>query len=130
MGLAYKDTDRLCISIAGDGGFLMVPQLLWTAANSQIPVLYIMFNNRSYYNDERHQELVARARGRSIENKGIGIRLDEPETDFAGLARSFGVRGLGPVTEPEALRGALQEAIKVVRDDRRPALVDVITQAY
>lgn len=130
MGLAYKETDRLCISIAGDGGFLMVPQLLWTAANSQIPILYVMFNNRSYYNDERHQELVARARGRSIENKGIGIRLEEPETDFAGLARSFGVRGIGPVTEPEALRGALEEAIHVVRDQRRPALVDVITQAY
>ena len=129
-GLAYKDSDRLCISIAGDGGFLMVPQLLWTAANSRIPVLYLMFNNRSYYNDERHQELVARARGRSIENKGIGIRLEEPNTDFAGLARSFGVNGIGPVTEPDALRAALEEAIHTVRDQRRPALVDIITQPY
>jgi acetolactate synthase I/II/III large subunit len=128
--LAYKDTDRLCISIAGDGGFLMVPQLLWTAANSRIPILYVMFDNRSYYNDERHQELVARARGRSIENKGIGIRLEEPETDFAGLARSFGVRGFGPVSDPDELSKVLAEAIHVVRDERRPALVDVLTQAY
>jgi thiamine pyrophosphate-dependent acetolactate synthase large subunit-like protein len=128
--LAYRDTDRLCISIAGDGGFLMVPQLLWTAANAQLPILYLIFNNRSYYNDERHQELVARRRGRSIENKGIGIRLEEPETDFAGLARSLGVRGFGPVTDPDALRSTLKEAIHVVREQRRPALVDIITQPY
>jgi acetolactate synthase I/II/III large subunit len=130
MGLAYRDTDRVCISIAGDGGFLMVPQLLWTAANSRIPVLYVMFNNRSYYNDERHQEIVARARGRSIENKGIGIRLEEPQTDFAGLARSFGVHGIGPVTDPDKLGTALAEAVSVVRYQRRPAVVDVITQPY
>jgi len=71
---------------------------------------------------------MARVRGRSIENKGIGLRLDEPGTDFAQVARGFGVSGFGPI-DPDALAPALREAIRVVRDQRRPALVDVIVEA-
>jgi len=127
--LAHKDTDRLCISVCGDGGFLMVPQLLWTAANSQIPILYVMFNNRSYFNDEGHQEFVARFRNRPIENKSVGIRIDAPAVEFTTLARSLGVEGIGPISDPERLRPALQRAIHTVRDLRRPALVEVLAQS-
>jgi acetolactate synthase-1/2/3 large subunit len=126
--LAYKDSGRLPICVVGDGSFLMLPQLLWTAANSELPILYVIFNNRSYFNDEEHQEFVARVRGRSIENKGIGLRLDEPQTNFAGLARDFGVAGFGPILDPDDLRPALAEAIRTVREERRAALVDVIVQ--
>ena len=126
--LAYKNSDRLCISVCGDGGFLMVPQLLWTAANSQIPILYVMFNNRSYFNDEGHQEFVARFRNRPIENKSVGIRIDAPAVEFTTLARSLGVEAIGPIADPDRLRPALQQAIHTVRDLRRPALVEVLTQ--
>jgi len=128
-GLAYRESGRLPICVSGDGSFLMFPQVLWTAANSHIPMLYVIFDNHSYFNDENHQENVARRRGRSVENKGIGIRLDEPETDFAGLARCFGGVGFGPITDPDALKPALAEAIRVVREERRTAVVDVIVQA-
>lgn len=127
--LAYKDTDRVPICVAGDGSFLMVPQALWTAANAELPILYVIYDNRSYGNDEGHQEFVARARGRSIENKGIGLRLDEPATDFARVAEGFGVRAFGPIEDPEALRPALHEALRVVREQRRPALVDVVVES-
>ena len=128
VGLAHKESERLVISVIGDGEFLMTPSALWTAANVPIPVLFIVFNNRTYFNDEGHQEFLARFRGRPIENKGVGIYLTPPETDFAALARSFSVQGFGPITEPQALRAALEQAIHVVRDLRRPALVDVVTE--
>jgi thiamine pyrophosphate-dependent acetolactate synthase large subunit-like protein len=127
--LAYKETDRVPICVSGDGSFLMVPQLLWTAASARLPILYVIYNNRSYGNDEGHQEHIARERGRSIENKGIGLRLDEPGTDFAQVARGFGVQAFGPIEDPDSLSSALAEAIAVVRDQRRPALVDVIVEA-
>jgi acetolactate synthase-1/2/3 large subunit len=127
--LAYKETNRVPVCVSGDGSFLMVPQLLWTAANAQLPILYVIYNNHSYGNDEGHQEYMARERDRSIENKHIGLRLDEPGTDFAVIARGFGVQAFGPIDDPDALAPALREAIRVVRDERRPALVDVIVES-
>lgn len=125
--LGYKGSGRLCISVVGDGDFLMTSNALWTAAHYQIPLLIIVSNNRSYYNDEEHQERMAVRRNRPVENKGIGIHITEPEPDLAAIARAFNVEGFGPITEPENLGSTLDRAIEVVRGGR-PAVVDVITQ--
>ena len=125
--LAYKGTGRLCVSVLGDGDFLMTSNALWTAAHCRIPMLVVVFNNRSYYNDEEHQERMARWRDRPVENKGIGIQINDPEPDFATLARAFNVAGFGPVADPAQLGPTLDAAIEVVRSGA-PAVVDVITQ--
>ena len=70
---------------------------------------------------------MAQLRRRPVENKIYGIRLEEPEVDFATTARSLGVWSTGPVTEPAALSGVLREALKVVKDGK-PALVDVVCE--
>ncbi len=119
---------RLCIDIQPDGDLLYTPSALWTAAHHRIPLLIVMFNNRSYYNDEDHQILMALARGRPVENAGIGLRMDDPPVDFAGLARSFGVYGEGPIEDPRDLRPALERAVRHVKEARAPALVDVFTR--
>src|SRR5437870_8144786 len=79
---------------------------------------------RSYYNDEEHQERMALVRGRPVENKGIGIRIDDPAPDFAKIAQGFGIYAEGPVEDPAMLPPALKRALRVVRDERRPALID------
>ena len=77
---ARMEPDRLFISVQGDGDFFYAPSSFWTAANLQLPLFTIVNNNRSYGNDEGHQEHMARTRGRPIENKGIGIYIEEPRT--------------------------------------------------
>jgi thiamine pyrophosphate-dependent acetolactate synthase large subunit-like protein len=54
--------------------------------------------------------------------------MENPSVDFAALARSFGVAGEGPITEPDQIRPAIERAIKLIKNERRPALVDVIIQ--
>jgi acetolactate synthase-1/2/3 large subunit len=125
--LGFKESGRLCVSIVGDGDFLMTSNSLWTAAKYQIPLLVVVLNNRSYYNDEEHQERMARWRQRPIENKGIGIRIEEPAPDLAAIARALHVAGFGPITEPDQLGSTLDKAIEIV-ESGRPAVVDVITQ--
>jgi thiamine pyrophosphate-dependent acetolactate synthase large subunit-like protein len=125
--LGYKGSGRLCVSVVGDGDFLMTSNALWTAARYHIPLLVLVFNNRSYYNDEEHQERVARRRERPVENKGIGIHLKDPAPDLAAMARALSVAGFGPVTAPEQLGPALDRAIEVVQGGQ-PAVVDVVTQ--
>jgi len=126
--LAHKGDGKLCVGVFGDGDFFMTNGALWTAAKYDIPLLALIYNNRSYYNDEDHQERMAIRRDRPVENKGIGIRIEGPAPDFAMLARSQGVAGFGPVTDPNDLAKVLEEAIKVV-ESGKPAVVDIHTTA-
>jgi len=125
--LGFKGSGRLCVSILGDGDFLMTSNSLWTAAKYQIPLLVVVLNNHSYYNDEEHQERMARWRQRPIENKGIGIRIEDPAPDLTAIARALHVDGFGPITEPDLLGPTLDKAIEIV-EGGKPAVVDVITQ--
>src|SRR5918995_3193117 len=125
--LGDKENGRLCVSIIGDGDFLMTSNALWTAAKYQIPLLVLVMNNRSYYNDEEHQERMAKWRQRPVENKGIGIRIEDPAPDLAAISRALSVEGYGPITAPDQLGPTLDKAIEIV-DEGRPAVVDVITQ--
>jgi len=119
---------QLCIDIQPDGDLLYTPSALWTAAHHRIPLLIVMYNNRSYFNDEEHQILMAKARNRPVENAHIGQRMDNPPVDFASMAKSFGIEAWGPIEEPGEIRPALERAMRYVLKERKPALVDVITQ--
>jgi thiamine pyrophosphate-dependent acetolactate synthase large subunit-like protein len=122
--LALKGSGRLPIAICGDGDFLMGVTAVWTAVHYKIPLLFVLANNRSFYNDELHQERMARMRNRPVENKWIGQRMSEPEVDLAAMGRAQGAVGFGPVTKPADLAPILQKAIAEV-DAGNVAVVDV-----
>jgi thiamine pyrophosphate-dependent acetolactate synthase large subunit-like protein len=122
--LALAGSGRTVVGIMGDGEFLGASSALWTAAHYQIPVLIVVANNNSYFTDEIQQEAVARERGRPVENRWIGQRLDQPAIGITGLARSFGVEADGPVERASDLRSALEGGLSVV-EAGRPFLVEV-----
>jgi thiamine pyrophosphate-dependent acetolactate synthase large subunit-like protein len=122
--LALKGSGRLPIGICGDGDFLMSATSLWTAVHYRIPLLIIVANNRSFYNDEVHQERMAIMRNRPVDNKWIGQKMLDPEIDMAALARAQGARGYGPISKAEELPAVFAEAIAAV-DAGEVAVVDV-----
>ncbi|MFH1639613.1 MAG: thiamine pyrophosphate-dependent enzyme [Chloroflexota bacterium] len=127
--LAHRGTAKLCVNIQSDGDLLMTATALWTAAHHKIPLLIVMHNNQSFYNSEEHGIQMAKHRNRPTDLAGIGTHMDSPAVDFAGMARSFGVYGEGPVRRTGDLRPALQRALKVVQEKKLPALVDVICES-
>ena len=122
--LALKGSGRLAVAICGDGDFMMGCSALWTATHYNIPLLIVVANNRSFFNDELHQERVARVRNRPIENRWVGQRISEPEIDLAGIARAQGAQGFGPVTKATNLGAAFAKAIAAV-EAGAVAVVDV-----
>jgi thiamine pyrophosphate-dependent acetolactate synthase large subunit-like protein len=122
--LALRGTGRLPVSVCGDGDFLMGATALWTAAHYRIPLLLVVANNQSFFNDEVHQEKMARVRGRPVENKWIGMRMSDPEIDLAGLARAQGAAAWGPIHDMAALPGVFAAAIAAV-EGGAVAVVDV-----
>jgi acetolactate synthase-1/2/3 large subunit len=124
--LANRRHGRLSVAIQGDGDLLFVPSTLWTVAHHRIPILYVMHNNRAYHQEYMYLQAMADRRARGVRNAHIGTTLRDPAVDFAALARSFGVHGEGPISEPGDLAPALSRAVAIVKSGQ-PALVDVIT---
>jgi thiamine pyrophosphate-dependent acetolactate synthase large subunit-like protein len=122
--LALKGSGRLGIAVCGDGDFLMGVTALWTAAHYKIPLLMVIANNRSFFNDELHQERIARIRGRPIENRWVGQRISEPDIDLAAMARAQGATAFGPVTAIADLPATFAQAIAAV-EAGAVAVVDV-----
>jgi len=125
--LALKGSGRLPVAVCGDGDFLMGATAIWTATHYRIPLLLVVANNRSYYNDEVHQERVARMRNRPVENKWIGQRIAAPDVDLAAIGRAQGGQGWGPIEGLDALAPALEQAVRAVQDGA-VAVVDVRVQ--
>ena len=122
--LALKGTGRMPVAVCGDGDFMMGCTAVWTAVHYKLPILFVVANNRSFYNDEVHQERMAVQRNRPVDNKWIGQRISDPDIDIANIARAQGAQGFGPVNNAAELEKALADAIKVV-EGGGVAVVDV-----
>jgi len=126
--LAHRGEDKLILNIQSDGDLMYTPGALWTAAHHKLPVFTIMFNNRNLFNSDEHARLVANERSRPAENRSVGVAMRNPDISYAKLAEAQGVYGIGPVEKPEQIAPALQRALKYIKDERKPVLVDVVCQ--
>ena len=128
--LALKDSGRITVGVIGDGDYLMGVNALWTAAHFDIPVMFVIADNRSYFNDEMHQERVAQMRSRPAQNRWIGQRIDDPRVDLVAMARAQGFEGEAPVTTAEGLMKALQKGAAIVENGGRYFIDSVIEPGY
>jgi benzoylformate decarboxylase len=92
-------------------------QALWTAAHLNLPITYVIANNKGY------RILKQRLMAFHGNDNFIGMAFDEPEIDFVALARSFGLAAEA-VTAPDAVRPALDAAIA----SAKPTLLDVAVE--
>ena len=119
LGAKLAAPDTPCVSICGDGGFTMVPHVLCTAVEYDIPAVWVVWNNFSWSAIRDIQ--YGLFDGREI---GTGFYADDNRQpynpDFAAWARAAGAEGV-TVTRSEDFRDALDHAIKA----NRPYLIDV-----
>jgi acetolactate synthase-1/2/3 large subunit len=118
-GAVAAQPGSTAVVLTGDGAFLMGPQVIATAIEYSMPVVWIILNNNelgierkgSFNSYQRVHPWV------SFKREDTG----EPyNPDFAALARSFGAEGRR-VEKAEELRGAVEEAIA----SKRPYVLDV-----
>ena len=128
--LAFKDSDRLPVAVLGDGDFMMGATAIWTAAHHNVPLLIVVANNRSYFNDEVHQERVAIDRSRPVENKHVGQAIGEPDIDIAAIAAAQGAKAFGPVKTIGELNTTLAEAIRAAQEGKTVVVDARVTPGY
>jgi acetolactate synthase I/II/III large subunit len=134
VGAALGNRDiggRFSVNIQADGDFMFAPGVLWTAARHRIPLLSVMHNNRGYHQEVMHVQRLANRRNRvaalGMDRSPIGTSIENPDIDYAGMAKSMGLWTAGPVKDPAELGPVLKRAVEAVKAGE-PALVDVWTQ--
>ena len=123
IGVKLARPDRQVVALQGDGGFLFgQSETLWTMARYEVPVIVVVFNNRSY-NSPRNQILHA-SEQLQRSGKEMTCYLGDPDVDFAKIAAAFGVKG-ETVTAPGEVEPAIRRAIASTREGR-PYLIDAV----
>jgi acetolactate synthase-1/2/3 large subunit len=118
LGAKVAAPDRPCVSVCGDGAFLMHASVLATALEYDLPVVWVVWNNYAYASIRGLQRgyLGGRELATDFHNPKTGERYNP---DFAAMARSAGVEG---VRVDRA--GDLGDAIKAAVAAHRPFLID------
>jgi hypothetical protein len=93
----------------------------------QIPVLWVVHNNRGYHQEVMHVQRLAARHMRGLDRAHIGTTLRDPNIDYAKVAEGMGCAGIGPITDPKDLAAALRRGIDIVKRGE-PCLIDVVTQ--
>ena len=125
--LANNKHGRLSINLQNDGDLMFCPQVLWTAAHHQVPMLTVMHNNRAYNTELMEIQRCAGREHRDISAVAIPTKIDNPPIDFAKLAQSMGWYAEGPIDDPNEVGPAIKRALAVV-EKGQPALLDTVTQ--
>jgi len=114
VGIALAKPDAKVIALIGDGSAMYSIQALWSAAQLELPIAFVVLKNRRY----AALQDFAPAFGFAPDERLPGTEL--PDIDFVALARGQGCVG-SSVSRPEHLRDALASAIQA----RVPTLVEV-----
>ncbi len=123
MGTQCANPDRPVFGIIGDGSAMMTIQGLWTAANDDIPCVFVICNNGMYrvlkVNFNVYQQDVLEL----PETSGGRLLYSDFGTpfDMAAIANSMGVHG-ERITEPSQIKPAVDRAIA----SGKPALLDMV----
>jgi acetolactate synthase-1/2/3 large subunit len=118
LGAKLAAPHRPCVSVCGDGAFFMHASVLGTAAEYEIPVVWVVWNNYAYGSIRGLQ------RG-YLGGREIATDFKHPKTglpynpDFAAMARSAGVEGVSVDRAAD-----LGDAIRAGIATNRPYLID------
>jgi thiamine pyrophosphate-dependent acetolactate synthase large subunit-like protein len=125
LGIKLALPDRQVCCMVGDGAVMFGQfESLWTAARHEIPVIFVVFNNRSY-NETRLRHLSGGGK-MAQQKKDLVNYLGNPDVAFADAARAFGVKG-ELVKEPGELKAGIKRAVAATRDGK-PYLLDVLVE--
>ena len=123
LGAKLAEPETPCVTVCGDGGFMMAPHILATAVENDIPAVWIVWNNFAYASIRDIQ--IGLYQGREIATAFYRPESGAPYSpDFAALARACGVDGI-TVTHADQFADAVALAVK----SDKPALIDVHVDA-
>ncbi len=115
VGIQLALPDRPVVAVIGDGSAMYSIQALWTAANANCPVTYVIANNGGY------RIIKERLKAFHGVEAYTGMEFKDPPIDFIGLARSMGVAARR-IADPDDIAPAIAESTRL----NGPTLLDIV----
>jgi len=127
LGAKLANPDALVVATLGDGAYMFANPTVghWVSATHNLPILTIVFNN-SRYGAVRRATLSMFKEGVAGENDGRTLADLDPAPPYDEMAKAQGAHA-ERVEKPADLPGALARARDAVVNERRQALLNVIT---
>jgi acetolactate synthase-1/2/3 large subunit len=125
LGVKMARPDKTVVALTGDGSFMFtVPSSVhWMARRYEAPFLQIVFNNRGW-KSPKLSTLAVHSDGYAARANHLDTSF-EPAPDYVGIAAAAGGAGGRQVRDPAEADEALAEALRVVREEKRCAVLDV-----
>jgi acetolactate synthase-1/2/3 large subunit len=126
LGAKLAAPEKTVICCVGDGAYIFgAPTAAHFVSRAyNLPVLFVVFNNRTWNAVKRAVQSHARD-GWAVRTGDMPLTALEPAPDYEMVCRASGGHG-ERVEDPAALPAAIERALRVVRDEKRQALLNVI----
>jgi acetolactate synthase-1/2/3 large subunit len=125
VGIKLANPDKTVVVLTGDGCFMAsIPSAAhWIAGRYKTPFVQVVYNNRGW-KAPKMSTLAIHPDGFVSKSNDIAAAFDPPP-DYSGIAAAAGGAYAAIVRQPGELDGALSEAFRVVREEKRCAVLDV-----
>lgn len=121
LGVKLAAPNRPVVAVVGDGSSMMTVQALWTAANANIPVVYVICGNNAYRVLKLNMNIYKThiLGEQSPQSRYIAMDFPTP-LNIAGVAEALGVDS-GRIHDPADIAPALARAVAL----GKPAVLDI-----
>jgi acetolactate synthase-1/2/3 large subunit len=125
VGMKLACPDKTVVCLTGDGSYMFsVPSTVhWMARKYQTPFLTVVYNNRGW-RAPKFSMLAVHPEGYASKAQDIDVAFDPPP-DYSGIAAAAGGAFAKIVKNVDEVEPAVAEALKVVREEKRSAVLDV-----
>jgi len=122
LGVKCASPEKNVIGVIGDGSAMMTVQGYWTAANDNIPCVFIILNNQSYRILKVNIDYYRKKIREEAESSGDYPYMDFPMVlNHSEIAKSMGVDAVR-ITDPNEIASELKNAI----NSKKPRLIELM----
>jgi acetolactate synthase-1/2/3 large subunit len=125
IGAKLASPDSLVVALTGDGSYMFSqPSTVhWMARHYKAPFLQVIYNNRGW-KAPKFSALAVHPDGYASRANEIDVSFDPPP-DYAAIAAAAGGAYAKTVCRPTDVEASIAQALKVVREEKRCAVLDV-----
>ncbi|KAH9948269.1 thiamine diphosphate-binding protein [Amylocystis lapponica] len=130
-GQVVQKNFDLIVAVVGDGNFLFgVPSsAFWIAGRYDTPFLTIVLNNGGWASPRLSMLAVhPNGLGSKVSGRQLTVGFGPGVPDYSGIAVAAGGAWGRRVERVDELQAALEEAIRVVREEKRCAVLDLVIE--
>ena len=130
IGIKMARPGATVVSLTGDGTYMFTApsSVHWMSRHYQTPFLHVVYNNRGW-KAPKQATLSVHPDGHASRTDDLGATFNPPP-DYAGIAAAAGGAFAQTLRHPSDVDPALENAMKILKTERRSVVLDVWLSSF